>query len=315
MKSKSKPSRLKTLFLATRPNHLVAGAAPVIVGSCLGYAVDGSFDVLLFALALPAIMLLQAGANMANDYFDHVSKNDWVNKNPTPFSGGSRFIQQGLLSPKAMLLAALAALAFGSALGVVILILTQSVFILVLGLLGVLGGYFYTARPIQLGYRSVGEFVIFLLFGLFPVYGAYYLQTQRIDTVALVPGVLVGILIFLVILVNEFPDVTADAAVNKKTLIVVLGVETSAWIYRVALIASFVIAVAAAFLYPPMLYAGLLYLLTLPAAIAVLKAVNIKNLAKPGQYKASQITVIIHTIGSLTLAAGFIVSGIFDHPA
>ena len=63
-----------------------------------------------------------------------------------------------------------------------------------------------------------------------------------------------------------------------------------------------------------MFYAGLLYLLTLPAAVAVLKAVNKEDLAKPGQYKASQITVLIHTIGSLTLAAGFIVSGIFDHP-
>ena len=298
------------LFLATRPKFLVAGAAPVIVGSCLGYATLGSFNVLLFLLALFSIVLLQAGANMANDYFDHASGNDWANKNVTPFSGGSRFIQQGLLTPKAMLLAALAALAFGCAIGVVILILTQSVFILVLGLIGVLGGFFYTAKPIQLGYRAVGEFVIFLLFGLFPVYGAYYLQTQRIDAVALVPGILVGILIYLIILVNEFPDVTADAAVNKKTLIVVFGVSASAWVYRIALIASFVIAIATAALYPPMFYAGLLYLLTLPAAVAVLKAVNKEDLAKPGQYKASQITVLIHTIGSVTLAVGFVVSGL-----
>jgi len=314
MKSKSKPSKLKTLFLAMRPNHLVAGAAPVIVGSSLGYAVDGSFNVLLFALALPAIMLLQAGANMANDYFDHLSQNDWVNKNPTPFSGGSRFIQKGVLSPKAMLLAALAVLAFGCALGVVILILTRSIFVLILGLAGVLGGFFYTAGPIRLGYRTVGEFVIFLLFGLLPVYGAYYLQTQRIDAVPFVPAILVGILIFLVILVNEFPDVAADAAVNKKTLIVVLGVPASAWIYRVALIASFVIAIAAAALYRPMFYAGLFYLLTLPAAIGALKAANKEDLAKPGQYKASQITVLVHTIGSATLAAGFILSGLFDQP-
>ena len=102
-----------------------------------------------------------------------------------------------------------------------------------------------------------------------------------------------------------------DAAVNKRTLIVVFGVPASAWIYRIALIASFVIAIAAAALYPPMFYAGLLYLLTLPAAIAVLKALNKDDLAKPSQYKASKITVLVHTIGSLTLAAGFIISGLF----
>src|SRR4030042_1548923 len=165
MESRSKRSKWVSLFLASRPNHFVAAAAPVLVGSCLGYATAGSFNTLLFALALPAMMLLQAGANMANDYFDHVSGNDWANRNPTPFSGGSRFIQEGILTPRAVLLGALAALSFGSAIGVVILLLTQSLFILALGLLGVLGGFFYTARPVQFGYRSVGELVIFLLFG------------------------------------------------------------------------------------------------------------------------------------------------------
>ncbi len=310
MKSGSKRSKWIILFLAMRPNHLAASAAPIVVGSCLGYATVGSFNVPLFVLALLSIMLLQAGANMANDYFDHLSKNDWVNKNPTPFSGGSRFIQEGLLTPKAMLFASLAALSFSCCFGIVILVLTQSLFILALGLLGLLGGFFYTAGPIKLSYRTVGEFVIFLLIGLLPVYGAYFLQTGRIDAVALVPGLLVGILIFLVILVNEFPDAAADAAVNKKTLIVVFGVPASAWIYRIALIASFVIAIAAAMLYRPMFYAGLLYLLTLPVAILVLKAVNTEDLAKPGQFKASQITVLLHTIGSLTLAIGFVISGL-----
>ncbi|MBN2137951.1 MAG: 1,4-dihydroxy-2-naphthoate octaprenyltransferase [Sedimentisphaerales bacterium] len=310
MKSDSKRSNLIILFLATRPNHLVAAAAPVLVGSCLGYATIGLFDWPFFILALVSIVLLQAGANMANDYFDHVSGNDWANENPTPFSGGSRFIQKGLLSPKAMLMAALAALALGCAIGAVILILTQSLFILGLGLAGLLGGFFYTAKPVKLGYRTVGEVVIFLLFGLLPVYGAYYLQTGRIDIVPLVPGILVGILIFLVILVNEFPDVTADAAVNKRTLVVVFGVAASAWIYRIALAASFVIAVVAAAIYKPMFYSGLLYLLTLPAAVAVLKAVNAEDLARPGQFKASRITVLVHTIGSATLTIGFVISGL-----
>lgn len=315
MESGSKRAKIITLLLATRPNHLVASAAPVIVGSCLGYATIGLFNVPLFVLALFSIVLLQAGANMSNDYFDHVSKNDWVNENPTPFSGGSRLIQDGVLTPKVMLLTALAALAFGSCLGLIILVLTQSLFILALGLLGVLGGYFYTANPIKLGYRTVGEVVIFLLFGLLPVYGAYFLQTEKIDLVPLVPGILVGILIFLIILVNEFPDVRADAAVNKRTLIVAFGVPAAAWIYRIVLIVSFILAVAAALLYRPMFYAGLLYLLTLVPAIDVLKVLKAEDLVKPGQFKASRITVLVHTIGCLTLAAGFIISGLFDKAA
>jgi 1,4-dihydroxy-2-naphthoate octaprenyltransferase len=300
-------SELITLLLASRPKFLVASAAPILVGSCLGYATAGSFNVVLFILALLAIMALQAGANMTNDYFDHASGNDWANKNPTPFSGGSRYIQKDILSPKTTLLAALVALAAGSAIGVVIVLLTQSLFILILGMVGLLGGFFYTAPPVKLGYRCVGEFVIALLFGLLPVYGSYYLQTEKIDINPILPACIVGILIFLVILVNEFPDVAADAMVNKRTLVVRFGVPASVWVYRIVLIASFVIA-AAMLIYRSMFFAGLFYLITLPIAVAAIKSVNKEDLVKPGLYRASQITVLLHAIGSLALTIGFIIS-------
>ena len=64
MESGSKRAKIVTLLLATRPNHLVASAAPIVVGSCLGYATVGSFSVLPFVLALFSIMLLQAGATV-----------------------------------------------------------------------------------------------------------------------------------------------------------------------------------------------------------------------------------------------------------
>ena len=309
MSSRLEDTKLIILFQASRPKFLVASAAPVLVGSFLGYAIAGTFNWPLFILALLAIMAIHSGANMANDYFDHLSGNDWANKNPTPFSGGSRYIQDGILSPKAVLLTALIALAVGSAIGVVIVILTESLFILILGLIGMLGGFFYTAPPLKLGYRCVGEFVIALLFGVFPVYGSYYLQTGMIDTVPLLPALIVGILIFLVIFINEFPDLQADTAANKRTLVVRLGVPVSIWIYRTALLASFIIAAAMLF-YSSMFFAGLLYLITLPIAVHAVKFANKKDLIKPGRYRASQITVLLHTLGSLALAIGFIITAL-----
>jgi len=309
MKPHFEYSKLITLFYASRPKFLVASAAPVLVGSCLGCATVGSFNWPLFILAMLGIMAIHSGANMANDYFDHLSGNDWANKNPTPFSGGSRYIQEGILSPKAILLTALVALTVGSALGVVIILLTRSVFILTLGLVGLLGGFFYTATPLKLGYRCVGELVIALLFGLLPVYGSYYLQTRVIDAIPLLPAAIVGILIFLVIFVNEFPDLQADAAVNKRTLVVRLGVPASVWIYRVAMAASFLIA-AAMMIYHSMFFAGLFYLLTLPIAVFAIKFASKEDLARPGQYRASQITVLLHAVGSLALTLGFIVTAL-----
>ena len=193
--------------------------------------------------------------------------------------------------------------------GVVIIILTESLFILILGLVGLLGGFFYTAPPVKLGYRCIGEFVIALLFGIFPVYGSYYLQAEMIDTVPLLPAFIVGILIFLVILINEFPDLKADAAANKRTLVVRLGVPASIWIYRTALVAGFIIA-AAMMLYRLMFFAGLLYLITIPIAVVAMKFANKDDLVKPGQCRASQITVLLHTIGSLALAIGFIITAL-----
>jgi 1,4-dihydroxy-2-naphthoate octaprenyltransferase len=310
MNTGSDRSKPASLFLASRPKFLTASAAPVLVGSALGYAVAGTFSPVLFILAMLAIMALHAGANMANDYFDHISGNDWANKNPTPFSGGSRFIQNGILSPRATLAAALSALALGAAIGITIVLMTKSAFILILGLAGLLGGFFYTAPPVRLGYRGIGEIIIAVLFGLLPVYGSCYLQTEQIDTLPVLPGAVVGVLIFLVIFVNEFPDRLADAAVQKKTLVVLFGVAPSIWIYRLVLIAGYILALAAILFYPVMFFAGLFYLLTFPLAIVAIKSANQSNLNTAGQYRANQLTILLHSLGSLALAAGFVLSAL-----
>jgi 1,4-dihydroxy-2-naphthoate octaprenyltransferase len=298
------------LFLAARPKFLTASAAPVLVGSALGFAVAGSFNWPFFLLALFAAMALHSGANIANDYFDHISGNDWANKNVTPFSGGRRFIQEGILSPKATLLASLFCLLLGAALGVVILLITRSILILVLGLIGLVGGFFYTAPPVKLGYRGIGEFVIAFLFGILPVYGSYYLQTGTIDAAPLAAACIMGVLIFLVILVNEFPDLAADAAVNKKTLVVLFGVRPCVWIYRVAVVSTFVIAVTGVFISRAMVLPLMLYFLFgLPVAVAAISFANVHDVSTPGrtQHRASAITVFFHLIGGLTLSAGFLI--------
>ncbi len=305
-----KPSKIATLFLSTRPKFLTASISPVLVGSALGFLVAGTFNWLFFILSLLAIMAFHAGANVINDYYDHLSRNDWVNKNVTPFSGGSRFIQNYLLSPKETLILGLCLFASGAVAGLIIVLLTKSVFILSLGAIGLLGGFFYTAKPVKLGYRTIGEFFIAMLFGVLPVYGAYYLQTARLDLFVLPAACIIGILVFLIILANEFPDAAADAAVNKKTLVVYFGVPASVWIYRIMLGASFILAGLILF-HHKFAVGGILYLLTLPVAIMAMKFVNKKDLAEPSpaQIRASGITVILHTIGTIALAGGFLITG------
>jgi len=315
MESDTRRSKLMTLFLASRPKFLAASASPVIVGSALGFAVAGTFNWPLFLLALFAMMALHSGANIANDYFDHISGNDWANKNVTPFSGGRQFIQQGILSPKATLAASLFCLALGASLGLVILYLTHSWFILILGLVGLLGGFFYTAPPVKLGYRGVGEIAIAFLFGILPVYGSFYLQSGSIDVIPLPAGCVVCVSIFLIIFVNEFPDLAADAAVNKKTLVVLFGVRPCVRIYRTAIVSTFIIAVAGVFISRVMLFPLMLYFLFgLPAAIAAINFVNVHDVSTPGptQHRASAITIFFHLVGTITLTAGFVAGAFFN---
>ena len=309
MRSRALPAELKVILLAGRPQYLGASAAPVLVGSALGYAVGGDFSFGLFLLATISIIALHAGANVVNDYFDHLSRNDWVNEHPTPFSGGRQYIQKGILSPKATLLTGLGYLALGTGLGLIIVALTHSLLILGIGVLGVFGAFFYTAKPFQLGYRVVGEGLIGLLFGILPVYGAYYLQAQSVDWLPLLPAVIVAILIFLVILINEFPDLPADSQVGKRTMIVALGIPACVQVYRWSLIATY-LAAAMMLSRTETFFAGLFYLLTLPFAIFAMRAANPADLVKPGLYRANQLTILLHNIGSLTLAAGLFIPGL-----
>jgi 1,4-dihydroxy-2-naphthoate polyprenyltransferase len=300
-----------TILLASRPQFLTASVSPVLVGSALGFAVAGTFNWPLFLLALFGMMALHAGANITNDYFDSLSGNDWANKNVTPFSGGRQFIQQNILSPKTTLFTGLFFLALGALLGLVIVYLTHSLFILILGIVGLAGGFLYTAPPVKFGYRGVGEIFIGILFGLLPVYGAYYLQTGRIDIFPLPAGYIIGVLVYLIILANEFPDLDADSSVNKKTLVVRFGIPVSIWLYRIPLISTFIAAGFAVLISQWMLWPCVLYFLFgLPVAVAAINFINDKALSTPGptQHRACAVTIILHLIGTLALTAGFIIA-------
>ncbi len=310
MNDSLKHSRMWVYFTATRPRFLTASAGPVLVGSALGFAVTGSFSFGLFLLALLGTVLLHSGANVANDYYDHLSGNDIANTNLSPFSGGRRYIQDGILSAKATLIESLILLAAGSVCGLAIVFMTKSIFILALGLTGLLGGFFYTAEPVKLGYRTVGEPAIAFLFGILPVSGAYYLQAGRVDWYAAMPAVIVGALIFLVILINDFPDAAADAAVDKKRFVVRFGAERCVVIYRAVLAVSYIVAIAGVIVNGTMRIAAALYLLTLPLGIAAAKLANTREVSTPGRFKVNQLTIVLHLAGAAALSAGFVISGI-----
>lgn len=303
-------SRLILYFKLLRAPFFTASVVPILVGTSLAYAVGGVFNLPIFLLTLFATIALHGGANIANDYFDHKSGNDKANENPTPFSGGSRLIQRGKISPALVLIASWICLIMGIVLGAGLSLITKSMFVLIFGIIGLLGEYFYTAPPIKLGYRTAGELTIALLFGILPVYGAYYVQTMRFDIVPVLPGAIIAILIFLVILANEFADGQADKAVNKRTIVAAFGVTAAIRVYKIALMVLCLLAVVNIFTAPNMLSQTVFLVILIVLSLSCMRFLNVEKLSGKNYTALSRATILMHLIAGLTLVGSLLLSKI-----
>ncbi|MCK4324498.1 MAG: 1,4-dihydroxy-2-naphthoate octaprenyltransferase [Armatimonadetes bacterium] len=292
---------------ASRFQFFSASIIPVIVGGAVAYHDTGAFLWGYWLATLVALVLLHAAANLANDYYDHLSRNDEINVEfISPFTGGSRFIQKQLTSPISILIAALLCLAAGSGIGL-ILVWLRGWPILALGVVGGLSGFFYTADPLRLGYRGLGEIFIFLDFGILPVLGTYYVQTQQFSVAAAAASIPVAFLIAAVLWINQFPDYRADRAVDKKHWVVRLGRRRACYVYAAELLAALLavpVFVTLGWL-PPL---TLIALLPLPLAISAIRTA-FRHYDQPDKLLPANVgTIVIHLIAGILISMGLIVT-------
>jgi 1,4-dihydroxy-2-naphthoate octaprenyltransferase len=230
---------MKKWLIAIRAPFFTAAIAPAIVGVAVAFYQGYAINWWRAVVTLVGLVAVHGGTNLANDYFDHRSRNDWVNLTPTPFSGGSRVIQEGVISPRGILIYSLSCFAVGIVCGLYLWRVTPGNVVLWLGLFGVASGFLYTAVPVAIGYRGVGEFFVGLNFGPVSVLGAHYVQAGHLSAAALMASVPIGLLIAAVLYINEFPDYEADRQVNKKTLVVLLGPERARYGYFLILLLTY----------------------------------------------------------------------------
>lgn len=210
----------------------------VCIGTAAAWYESGAFDPVLFAACLAGVVLINFGTNFANDYYDHIRGADEANPNPTPFSGGSRVIQDGVISAKAIRNAAFLSFALAALVGAYI-VWRRGPPVLALGAAGILIGLFYTAPPLRLGYRGFGEIITGIGFGLLPVMGAYYVQAGVLSPgavlIAFAPCCMGAALLFI----NEIPDAGPDRSAGKMHLVARLGVGFGAFAYLALLVGAF----------------------------------------------------------------------------
>ncbi|RKY92554.1 1,4-dihydroxy-2-naphthoate octaprenyltransferase [candidate division KSB1 bacterium] len=298
--------KIRIWLKALRAPFFTASIVPVVVGVVIAWFHGFAFHWNYFLLTLVGVILLHAGANLANDYFDHKNGTDEINVEFVhPFSGGSRMIQEHLLAPGAILKAGIGCLVLGSFIGLW-LTFQRGEWILIFGLIGVFSAFFYTAPPIQLVSRGIGEIFIGLNFGVLITLGSYYVQCQALSWDAFWASLPISLLITGVLYINEFPDYTADKAAGKHHMVVRLGKKKAVIGYYVLLILAYILillGVLLQFLTP----FTLLVFLTLPLAIRILRTVQHSYADNLKLASANANTILLHLLVGMLLVTGYVI--------
>lgn len=263
---------LKIWLRALRAPFFTGTVLPMAYGTVFAWYREDMFHLGRFLLAALGTVLVNAGLNLANDYFDHRSGNDDFTPK-TAVSGGSKVIQEGLLAPRAVLTGSLACLALAAGIGLYFNLVLPGNAILAIGIVGMVLAYFYSAPPLRIGYRGgVGEIACAVGCGPVLVVGGYYVQTGAFSWAALLASVPMGLLVGLILLVNEFPDREADERAQKRTLVVLFGRRRAAGIVLAALLATYAAGVGLVIsrTFPPYALASLA---TAPLALFVARKV------------------------------------------
>ncbi len=307
--SADKPSKARIWLMEMRVPFLTASVTPVLLGTAVAWALSGVFLWDVFLLTLVAGVCLHLGANISNDYFDHKSGADDINVEfVRPFSGGSRMIQRGLLTPREVLTGSMVFFAIAVLIGIY-LAFTRGLLLLFIGGVGGLSGFFYTAPPVRLVARGIGEVFIGLNFGVLMVLGSYYVQAQDLVWEPIVVSLPVAFLITAVLYINEFPDLQADEAAGKRTLVVRLGKRRAARGFVLIMFAVFFSIIAGVALRLESWYA-LTGLATLPLGIFAARHALAHYDNTVILVPANAATIVTHLLTGLFMTAGYILHGL-----
>ena len=212
----SQISKSRAWILATRPKTLPAAASPVIVGTAVAF-VDHSMRFLPALIALAGALLLQIGANLANDLFDFQKGADSQGR-----TGPLRVTQEGFLSTRQVLTGMWITFALAAICGIYLTLVSGWIIVLI-GVLAILAAIAYSGGPFAYGYKGLGEIFVFIFFGFAAVCGTYYAQAITISPLAFFSSIPVGLFIVAILVVNNLRDIESDRASGKRTLAVRKG--------------------------------------------------------------------------------------------
>ena len=288
-------SNLDAWIMASRPRTLPAAVAPVVVGSAMALA-DESFVWLPAVAALLVALLLQVSVNLANDYFDYLRGIDTHER-----LGPARVTQSGLIPPNQVKAAMILTIILSAIPGTYLLI-RGGWPVIIIGCACVVALLAYSGGPYPLASHGLGDLFVFIFFGLVAVCGTYYVQVLHLTPIVWWMGVIEGLLITAILVVNNLRDIQTDRRTGKHTLAVTIG-DRGCSIEYVALLAVAYAIPIALWMSDRMSAWVILPLLTLPLAISLMRLIW-KSPADPILNQALVRTVRLALLFSLLLSIG-----------
>jgi len=298
---------MKHWIRLSRPEFHTVGLFPLVLGAVAGFRVSGNFEPAALLLALLATMFIMLVTYWTGEVYDYEVDVLSARLEKNRFSGGTLVLQSTGLPRDRVLKAALTVavltllagigLSWGMGYG-------PSLFLA--GGIGAFMGFFYSTPPFRWAYRGLGEIFIAIAYGWLPVAVGYYLHVREWDPATIfVYGTPVAISIFMVILINEFPDYPADRQVAKRNLVVRLGREGAAKLYALAG-ALFSLSVLA-----PVLAGERAFLYVLPVLpLAVFNGVDVLRGGWRDRDRLERtcgLTILLNISTSLLLIAGLLI--------
>jgi 1,4-dihydroxy-2-naphthoate polyprenyltransferase len=286
-------------YLATRPRTLTATFVPLGLAAAAALA-HGKFDGVAFALALVGALFLQIASNLINEYVDHVRGSDALKQ-----AGQGMTIKGGILTPRQVLISAIATVLIGAAIG--LYLVTQSGLLLLwIGMGGVLVVITYTAGPFPLAYNGLGEVAVGIFMGPLMVLGGYYVQARAFDWLPILVSLPIALTVAAILHANNIRDLDADRAANKRTLAVLLGLP-AARVEYVLLVGGGYGALLALVLFGVLPFTTLIAFITLPTALNLIHTIRTSNDVQ--QLHAAQgRTAQLHGMFGLLIVVGWLIA-------
>ena len=287
-------SKLKEFFMCTRPHSYPASIAPVLFGATYALGYEIKFSILKFILFLLACLLIQAATNLFNEYYDYKYGLDKIDS-----EGISGSIVKGNLSPREVMVGALVLYALAFILGLILTFMT-SLYVLLVGLVCMLAGYFYTGGKYPIAYSPFGEVVSGFFMGTIIISLSFYFQTGYVNTDIIVVSLPLFIMIGAILLANNIRDLDNDKESGRRTYAILVGRNNAIKTMAISFIVVYLLNV----LFIVTKYASwwnLLVFVTIPLAIKIIKGFSTNN------HKTTMAPFMVLT-AKLTIFVGFIMS-------